>query len=108
MFSHQFPARAKVCLLLALAAPGLRNQDNGLDQALGRECSGDPMLTFAPLVREQLLALSYLGPGLMGPLVCGTDRMLAWGVEEMEVQLSAPEKTCRLLPELSSKFTWEK
>lgn len=61
-----------------------------------------------PRVREQLLALSYLGPGLMGPLVCGTDRMLAWGVEEMEVQLSAPEKTCRLLPELSSKFTLEK
>lgn len=52
--------------------------------------------------------LSYLGPGLMGPLVCGTDRMLAWGVEEIEVQLSAPEKTCRLLPELSSKFTLEK
>lgn len=43
----------------------------------------------------------------MGPLVWGADRMLAWGAE-MEVQLSAPEKTCRLLPELSIKFTLEK
>ena len=42
---------------------------------------------------------------MTGPLVWGTDRMLAWGVEDKEVQLSAPEKTCRLLLELSIKFT---
>lgn len=31
--------------------------------------------------------------------------MLAWGVEDKEVQLSGPEKTCKLLLELSIKFT---
>lgn len=34
--------------------------------------------------------------------------MLAWGVVGKEVQLSAPEKTCRLLLELSIKFTFGK
>lgn len=57
---------------------------------------------------SKLLVRSYLGPGLIGPLVWGTDRMLARGVEDKEFQLSGPEKTCRLLLELSIKFTLRK
>lgn len=64
--------------------------------------------SLGPTACEHPLRPPYLGPGLMGPLVWGTDRMLACGAEEMEVQLSAPENTCRLLPALSIKFTLEK
>lgn len=42
---------------------------------------------------------------MMGPLVWGTDRMLAWGAEGKGVQPSAPENTCMLLLALSIKFT---
>lgn len=42
---------------------------------------------------------------MTGPLVWGTDRMLARGVEGKGVQPSAPENTCRLLLALSIKFT---
>lgn len=37
--------------------------------------------------------------------MCGTGRMLVCGAEDKEVQLSAAENTCRLLLELSIKFT---
>lgn len=77
-----------------------------------RKAPGDPACTSGPdpAGPPPLLLMVHrhgygLGPGLMGPLVWGTDRRLAWGVEDKDVQLSAPEKTCRLLPELSIKFT---
>lgn len=64
-----------------------------------------PGLRSAPAQRAGCWCRPHLGPGLMGPLVWGTDRMLAWGAEGKGVQPSAPENTCMLLLALSIKFT---